>query len=61
MKSFVTLIEISLKFIPYGLIDSVALGNVLAPKRRQAITWPNAAPIHWRIYAALGGEELFSI
>ena len=25
---------------------------------RQAIIWTNADPIHWRIYAALGGDEL---
>ena len=27
--------------------------------RRQAIIWTNADPIHWRMYAALGGDELF--
>ena len=27
-------------------------------KRRQAIIWTNANPINWRIYAALGGDEL---
>ena len=58
MRSFVLLIEMSLKFIPNGLIDSVGLGNGLALKRRQAITWTNVAPIHWRKYAALEGEEL---
>ena len=26
----------------------------------QAIIWTNADPIHWRIYAALGGDELSS-
>ena len=30
----------------------------LVPNRRQAIIWTNADPIHWRIYAALGGDEL---
>ena len=25
----------------------------------KAIIWTNAAPIHWRIYAALGGDELY--
>ena len=25
---------------------------------RQAIIWTHADPIHWRIYAALGGDEL---
>ena len=28
------------------------------PNRRQAIIWTNADPIHWRIYAALGIDEL---
>ena len=32
------------------------LDNGLAPNRRQAIIWSNADPIHWRIYAALGGR-----
>ena len=36
----------------------IGLGNGLAPKRRQAITWTNADLIHWRIYAALGEDEL---
>ena len=31
------------------------------PNRRQAIIWTNADPIHWQIYAALGGDELMSI
>ena len=25
---------------------------------RQAITWTNADPVYWRIYAALGGDDL---
>ena len=32
--------------------------NGLAPKRRQAITRTNAAQVHGRIYAALGGDAL---
>ena len=32
--------------------------NGLAPNRRHAIIWTNADPIHWRIYATLGGDEL---
>ena len=28
------------------------------PNRKQAIIWNNADPVHWRIYAALGGFEL---
>ena len=36
----------------------IGLDNDLAPNRRQAITWTNANPIGWRIYAELGGDEL---
>ena len=36
----------------------IGSGNGLAPTRRQAITWINADPIHWRIYGALGEDEL---
>ena len=36
----------------------MGLDNGLAPYRRQAIIWTNADPIHWRIYAPLGGDEL---
>ena len=28
---------------------------------RQAITWTNDDPVHWCIYAALGGDELMSL
>ena len=31
------------------------------PKRRQAITWTNADSVHWRIYAALGGDGLINV
>ena len=30
----------------------------MAPNRWQAIIWTNADPIHWSIYAAIGGDEL---
>ena len=33
----------------------------LAPNRQQAIIWTNADPIHWRIYVALGGDELMNM
>ena len=46
MKPFSILIKISLNFVPNGL------------NRRQANIWINADPIYWRIYAALGGDEL---
>ena len=37
---------------------SICLDNGLTPNRRQANIWTNADPIHWRIYAAVGGDEL---
>ena len=37
---------------------SIGSGNGLAPNRRQAIIWTIDGPDHWRIYAALGGDEL---
>ena len=49
---FCILIEISQKFVPKGPINGLALN------RWQAIIWTNADPIHWHIYAALGGDEL---
>ena len=55
--------EVSLKFVPNGLIDNKSVlvlgsGNGLAPTRRQDIIWTNTGPVHWSIYEALGGEEL---
>ena len=38
--------------------SSIGLDNDLVPNRRQAIIWTNADPIQWRIYAALGRDEL---
>ena len=32
--------------------------NLMAPEWRQAITWTNADPVHWHIYAAPRGDEL---
>ena len=37
---------------------SIGSGYGLAPDRRQAITWTNADPVHQRIYAAPGRNEL---
>ena len=55
-------IKIWLKFVPKGRINilysNIGSNNGLAPTRRQAIIWTNADPIHWHIYAALGGDEL---
>ena len=58
MKSFV----FSLKF-HWGLFLNVQLTITqdwfrLVLNRRQAIIWTNADPINWRMYVALGGDEL---
>ena len=37
---------------------NIGLNNALAPNRRQAIIWTNADPIHWLMYAAVGGDEV---
>ena len=37
---------------------SIGLDNGLTPNRRQAIIWTDADYSHWRIYVALGGDEL---
>ena len=50
-----------MKFVPEGPIGNnpeFRLDNGFAPNKRQAIIWTNADSIHWRIYAALGGDEL---
>ena len=39
--------------------SSIGSGNGLVPNRRQAITWTNDD--HWRIIAALEGDELNSM
>ena len=39
-------------------LPSIGLDKGLGPNRRQAIIWTSADPIHWRIYAAPGGDEL---
>ena len=55
--------QISLKLVARSPIDNkAALVLVMAwrQNRRQAITWINDDPIHWRIYAALGGDEAWS-
>ena len=38
---------------------SIGSGDGFSPNRRQAITWTNADPVHWRIYAE--GDELKSV
>ena len=39
-------------------LTSIGSDNGLAPNRQQAIIWSSDDAIHWRIYAALGGNEL---
>ena len=59
-EKFCIMIKISLKFVPKGPVGnnlSNGLDNGLAPNMRQAIIWTNADPVHWRIYAARGGDE----
>ena len=53
-ETFCILIEMSLKFVHKGPIYNK--WTLAWPARRQAITWTNADPVHWRIYAALGGN-----
>ena len=61
-EKFCIPIQISLKFVPKDPIDNnlgTGLDNGLAPNRLQAIIWTtNTDPVHWCIYAALGGDEL---
>ena len=38
--------------------SSIGSDNGLAPNRRQAIICTNVYPVHWRMYAAIGGDEL---
>ena len=60
IEKFCILIKILLNVVDKGLIDknSIGLDNGLAPNRRQGIFWTIADLIHWRIYAALGVDEL---
>ena len=51
------LFRISLKFVLKNPIaNKSALIQVMAWRR--SITWTNAGSVYWRIYAALGGDEL---
>ena len=55
-EKFCMLIKNSLKVVPKVAIDNkLALVQIMAWRRIGAIIWTNADPIHWRIYAALGG------
>ena len=59
-EKFCKLIQISLKFVPKSPIDNKsALVRVMTLCRTGNKTLrTNADPVHWRIYAALGGDEL---
>ena len=53
-------INISQKFVPKGEVNNIpALVRIMA--RRQAIIWTNTDPVHLRIYATPGGDELIII
>ena len=41
-------IKIQLKFVPNGLINN----------KSALVTWTNADPVPWRIYAVLGGDAV---
>ena len=41
--------------------SSIGSCNGLAPNRQQAITWTNAYPVHWRVYAAFGVRRVKTI
>ena len=64
-EKFCILIQISLKFVPKGPIDNKsALVQVMAWRRPGNIPLSepiNANPVHWHIYAALGGDEIIVI
>ena len=53
-------IQISLMFVPKGTIDNKSTYG-LVPYKWHAITLTNADPVHWWIYAALGGDELIKL
>ena len=55
-EKFCISIQISLNFVPRGAIyNKPALVQVMACR---LIAWTNAIPVHWRIYAAPGGDGL---
>ena len=55
--------KISLKCVLWVNTQYVRIGSEsgLVWSRRQAIIWGNADQVHWRIYAALRGEELIKV
>ena len=58
-EKFCILVQILLKFVLRFQLTASGSGNDLAPNRRQAVTsWTDTDTDHWRIYAALRGDEL---
>ena len=61
-ENFLIFNKISLKYVPYGLIDNMAtlvkiMACHLSPNRRQSIIWTNVGMFYWGIYAPLGLNE----
>ena len=55
-------IKISPKFVTMSLIDNEpALAQVMVTEEATSHSWTNASPMHRRIYAALGEDELTEI
>ena len=54
--------KISMKFVPEGPIDiKSVLAQVMAWRRQSTSHYlTNTDPVSWRIYAALGGDELIN-
>ena len=54
-----------MKFVPKGPIDNKpALVSIMACRLigdKPLLIWTNADQDHWRIYAALGGDDLMDI
>ena len=57
-EKFCILNRISMTFVPKGLIDSKSALVQIMAWRRTVITLTNANPVHRRIYAAPGADEL---
>ena len=63
-EKFSILNQISLKFVPIGPNDNKsALVQLMAwcwTGDKPLTEWTDAGPVHWRIYASLGGDELIN-
>ena len=44
---WIFIVEISLKYVPWGQIDNIGSDKGLAPSRRQAIIWSNDGLVYW--------------